>query len=246
MPGLYSIATRAPGTIVTALVYNADHQAHVDGRTAVFMGGHSGSLSQMQLVSNPFPTGVENQAVSLAVEIEQLRFEIALLLGYLSGGDPVSPWYAAPAAVALPTIGARVQVLTSQSIPDSVATTITFAGNTADFNSGIWVGGNPTRFTAPSTGKYYAFCSVLWDGTPLVGVRQLRIGVNGVFSSQPFLTNTLFTSSTTQQHQALTGFMQLNATDFVEFQAFQGSGTAVPLIGSAKESIVGGLMFMGS
>ena len=63
MAGLYEIHTRAPGTLITALIYNSDHQNHVDGPTADLMQSLGSSVSQMNLIEKIFieagPAGAE-------------------------------------------------------------------------------------------------------------------------------------------------------------------------------------------
>jgi len=243
MPGLYSIVTRAPGTLITALIYNFDHQVHVNGRTATLVQSLGTGLSQLNLTEDPFPSSVESLAPSLAGEVTRLRFDIAALKTSLNGGVAVN-WYDPIPAPGFATIGARVQRTAAFSVPNAFGTSINFTGNVADFNSGVWSGANPTRFTATATGKYYAACSVLWN-TATGGRRQLSISATGVGVAGQVHTNTL-TALNRQQYQTLQGLMSLTAGDYIEFRAFQDSGGAVNLIGDQLQSIVGSLVFWGS
>lgn len=244
MPGLYNIITRAPGTLISALIYNFDHQKHVDGRTATLVQSYSTALSQMNLTEDPFPSGSESLAASLAGELARLRFVIAALKSSLSGGAMVN-WYDPMIGPGFATIGARVVRATAISIPNVTQTILNFTGNTADFNSGVWSVVNPTRFTAPVTGKYFAACGVLWNAASGSGRRDIRIGVNGVFSAQTARTDTVAATAHTQ-HQAMVGILNLVATNYVEFAAFQDSGVTMQLTGESRQSIVGGLVFLGS
>lgn len=246
MAGLYTISTRAPGTLITALIYNADHQAHVDGRTAAFMQSYATTVNQMNLTEDPFPSGAERLASTFAGEIARIRFEIAAIEQLLSGGV-LGTWYDPMVAPGFATIGARVTRTATNTIPTATPTALTFASSTADFNSGVWFSGSPTRFTAPSDGKYYASCSVLWD----IGVgvsptlRRLNIGVNGTFN-QAVISNTLIGGL--QQRQTVSGVVKLLATDYVQFSAYQDTGADVDIIGDTPtgQSIVGCLVFVGS
>src|SRR5262249_2677700 len=151
MPGLYTIATRAPGTLVTALIYNHDHQVHVDGRTATLMSGYS----DVNATFAP-PSGSDSRPIpiTLANHSGTLRFNIPALKQLFNHS---ASWFTPMASPGFPSIGARVIRSTSFSIPNNSATAIDFTGSTAEFNSGTtWVSGSPTRFTASNSGLYYA------------------------------------------------------------------------------------------
>lgn len=89
--GLYTIITRAPGTLLTAAIYNADHQTHVINQNPQMTGGYSDDLTQMQLVTNPGTVGSESPSVSLAGELERIRYQLRAITGELH-------WYMPPAA----------------------------------------------------------------------------------------------------------------------------------------------------
>jgi hypothetical protein len=137
-----------------------------------------------------------------------------------------------------PAVGARIERSTTQVIPDSFGTPLNFTGGTANFNTGVWSSGMPTRFTAPSTGKYFAFCAVTWAAAT-GGIRQVQIGVNGSFSSQAVINNTAPATAPTQG-QAVTGLLNLTAADYVEFAATQTSG------GGLAVTPTGGLLYFGT
>lgn len=79
MPGNYTITTRASGTILTAGIYNADHQNHVDNNTPQGVGGYSSNQAQMQTQTDPGGVGSESLATSVAGELERMRFILARL-----------------------------------------------------------------------------------------------------------------------------------------------------------------------
>lgn len=87
--GLYSHATRATGTTLTAAIYNGDHVNHITNQTPQMTGAYSDSAGQMQTVTDPGLVGTESLAGSLAGEIERLRFAIKRLTG-------AAQWYAVP------------------------------------------------------------------------------------------------------------------------------------------------------
>lgn len=98
--GLYSHTTRAVGTILTAAIYNSDHQNHITNANPSMTGAYSDSLSEHQLVSDPGGLGTEVLAANLAVELEQLRFCLKRITGK-------AQWYIAP-AVDLESVGGTV------------------------------------------------------------------------------------------------------------------------------------------
>lgn len=81
MTGLYSHTTRTTGTTLTAAIYNADHQNHIDNHTPAKMDDYSSSVAVMQTTTDPGEDGTESQATTLAGEIERLRFAIAEIKG---------------------------------------------------------------------------------------------------------------------------------------------------------------------
>ena len=76
MPGLYSHTTRSAGTILTANVYNTDHQNHIDNQTPQATDDYSVSAAQMQAQTEPGESGSESLSTSLSGELERIRFAI--------------------------------------------------------------------------------------------------------------------------------------------------------------------------
>lgn len=81
MPGLYSHTTRATGTILTATIYNGDHQNHIDNAIPSQHDDYSVNVVQMQANVDPGEVGSESLATSTAGEIERLRFAIKEIKG---------------------------------------------------------------------------------------------------------------------------------------------------------------------
>jgi hypothetical protein len=256
MPGTYTIVTRAAGTIVTASIYNSDHQTHINGRNAdAGMASHSDNVPQMQRITDPYPSSVESLAPSLGGEIERLRFDIADLKGVLNGGTAVGNWYD-PLYPGFATVGARMLRTTSFTVGTTTQVKISFAGGTAEFNTNsIWDGLTPSRFTAPFTGKYLAGATVLYaGGVNPGGTRQLRVGVNNTFIGYPWESATQATQSHIQ-YLSINVVLNLIAADYVEFALFQTSGGNVVALGDATglglpayagQAISGYLVFLGS
>ncbi len=89
MPGLYSHTTRAAGTILTANIYNSDHQNHITNHTPQQMDDYSSSVAESQIATDPGEVGSENLATSLSGELARIRFA----LKEISGG---TQWYSSP------------------------------------------------------------------------------------------------------------------------------------------------------
>lgn len=88
--GLYSHTSRATGTILTAAIYNGDHQNHITNDNPSMQGAYSDSVAQMQTQTTPGGLGSESLAASMAGELERLRFVIARITGKTN-------WYEAAA-----------------------------------------------------------------------------------------------------------------------------------------------------
>lgn len=90
MPALYSITTRADGLILTAAIYNADHQNHIDNGIPAQLDDYSADVATMQTTADPGESAtVPTLATSLAVEITYLRNALKELSGH-------QYWYQSP------------------------------------------------------------------------------------------------------------------------------------------------------
>lgn len=94
MPGLYSHANRATGLVLTAAIYNADHQNHIDNQTPQMTDDYSTNQAQMQSAVDPGEVGTESLPTSLAGELERLRFAVQDLKLYI--GLTSAQWYVTP------------------------------------------------------------------------------------------------------------------------------------------------------
>ena len=81
MAGLYSHTTRSTGTTLTAAIYNADHQNHINNHVPAQMDDYSSSVAEMQTQTDPGEVGSESQPTSLAGELARLRKIIAEMKG---------------------------------------------------------------------------------------------------------------------------------------------------------------------
>lgn len=90
MPGNYSHTTRAAGTVLTASIYNTDHQNHVNNMTPAGVDDYSSSVAEMQTVRDPGEVGTEVLSTSLAEELQAIRNIITEIIGK-------TRWYQTPA-----------------------------------------------------------------------------------------------------------------------------------------------------
>lgn len=116
--GLYSHTTRSVGTILTAAIYNADHQNHITNQNPSVTGGYSDTVSQMQASADPGDVGSESLAASLAGELEAMRFVIARIVDKPN-------WYEPP-DFDLGDIGSPIAdgAVTNAKLADMVAATV--------------------------------------------------------------------------------------------------------------------------
>ena len=90
MPGLYTHTTRAAGTILTAAIYNADHENHITNHITTMIDDYSANVATMQTTTDPGEVGTESLATNLAGEIARLRKLIVEITGK-------AQWYETPA-----------------------------------------------------------------------------------------------------------------------------------------------------
>lgn len=88
--GLYSHTTRAVGTILTAAIYNSDHQNHITNQNPTMSGALSDNLSEHQSTQDPGDLGTEVLAANLGDELRQLRFCIERIVGKTQWYEPPS------------------------------------------------------------------------------------------------------------------------------------------------------------
>lgn len=124
--GLYSHTTRSTGTILTAAIYNSDHQNHITNQNPTMTGALSDNLSQHQSVQDPGGLGTEVLAANLAEELQQLRFAVRRITGK-------AQWYIAPATDLESVGGAITDLQVSETV--SITGDLTPAQITANQNN---------------------------------------------------------------------------------------------------------------
>lgn len=118
---------------------------------------------------------------------------------------------------------ARATKTATQAIATSTATAVSW-DSAPENTDGMWAAGNPTRLTAPITGKYLIGFNLEWAASNLGTYRQIYTRVNGVTPASPACTQD--NSFTANQTDVLTSSMirALSAGDYVELIVNQDTG----------------------
>lgn len=123
--GLYTLTTRAAGTVLTGLgsssdIFNVDHQNHVTHTAAAFLNSWEESLTQMNLEANPAPGNVVSLPSALSDEFERIRFVLSDMKAAISAGTPPDHWYTETDTfadfISFPTTAARLELNGVQSV----------------------------------------------------------------------------------------------------------------------------------
>jgi hypothetical protein len=81
MAGLYSHTTRVSGTTLTAAIYNADHQNHIDNHVPLMVDDYSTDDTQMQIQTDPYPSSATSRPTTIAGELARIRYQIQQIIG---------------------------------------------------------------------------------------------------------------------------------------------------------------------
>jgi hypothetical protein len=109
MAGLYSHTTRSTGTVLTAAIYNNDHQNHIDNHVPAQMDDHSPDVATMKTTTDPGEDGSESLASNLTGELERIRFAIADAKG-------TTFWYETPGSTLADLSGESAQSIISMKM----------------------------------------------------------------------------------------------------------------------------------
>ena len=71
MPAIYTHTTRATGTVLTATIYNGDHQNHINNGDCTQLGGYSTNVTQMQTQVTPGGVGSESLSTIIGDELDR-------------------------------------------------------------------------------------------------------------------------------------------------------------------------------
>ena len=142
MPGLYSHTTRATGTVLTATIYNGDHENHITNQTPAMTDDYSANVTEMRVETDPGEISSESLATSLAGDIARLRYAITDIKKYYD--STLTRWYESPTALRITGAG-----------PHAVGgSTVTGIGLVlpGGLNATGQTNGATLKITAPTTG----------------------------------------------------------------------------------------------
>lgn len=122
----------------------------------------------------------------------------------------------------------KLSLTGNPSIPNTTDTKITWTQTDLQVGT-IWAGGNPTRLTAPVTGKYLIIVNVEWrrSSVNFRNITLLKAGVTWALKAQGSVGG--------KSNVSGTRIMALTAGEFFECQVFQNSGGALLLHGGAPD-----------
>lgn len=141
-------------------------------------------------------------------------------------------------------VGARVYLTGGQNMSTATATVLSFTSERFDTASLHDTATNPSRITADRAGYWLATANVGWFANN-VGRREISLIVNG--AAAPYarvVESSPGTSAQTVQH--VSAVLSLAATDYVEVQVYQDSGSTLAVFSSAPYSPEFSLHFLGS
>jgi hypothetical protein len=237
MPGLYSHTTRSAGTVVTATIYNTDHQNHVDNHVPSSIDDWSNDTTQMRLTADPYSSQTTEQlATSLDGEITRLRYMVKQILDYLNGvdasgssasattalGTAIGQWYFGIRNPALRLVGAKVYNSTTFSHTTSgTRQACTFDSEVYD-QDGAGTGFhstsvNTSRLTVPSNlgGKYHIGGAASFVASATGTLREVSVRKNGATYLATEITSWAITADR-RVELTVACDADLVATDYVE------------------------------
>lgn len=121
-------------------------------------------------------------------------------------------------------IGCRVYRTTTQAIADSTYVAVQFDNERWDTDTMHDNSTNNTRITFTTAGKYRVVANISWNNTDADGVRQVRIVLNGS-TNIAWMTN-LPIATGNNFLQQVTTIYDFAATDYVELEVWQSSGSS--------------------
>ena len=181
MAGNYTHTTRTIGTVLTAAIYNGDHQKHIDSRVPANVDDYSSTISQYQLIEDPGEVGSESLAVNLAGELTRLRFAIKDVKAFIAQATPAQ-WYSDITLPDANPVGMVVMYAAGGALPagylecdGSAISRTTYAGLFAVAGTTFGAGDGSTTFNLPDyRGRY-----LIDGGAPGGGLSTRTVGTTG-------------------------------------------------------------------
>jgi hypothetical protein len=246
--GLYTITTRADGTVLTATIFNADHQNHVTHTAAGSPNDSINSdetatstttaLQQMQIETNPNPAGNPSLAASLAGEFERLRSMLTTLKKFIAGSAP-SNWYVAlssfSSGVHFPAAACRLEQSIAQPILNGTSLTPVSFDKVQYDTLGTMADPSDVGIKVPVTGNYLIGGSAGFGDGLLAGLQvpsgnlQLALRVLVGAFAVSVASNQVFSSGSFPKSCSVETIARLTAGQVLQLTVSQTSGVTQSL-----------------
>jgi hypothetical protein len=202
--GLYSHTTRAAGTVVTATIYNGDHQNHIDNQDGAHVLGEALDVAGIRTTQDPYSAQVTEDVSasdSIQRDVRHLRYVLGQLNSYANGSAPTAAaatalgsalgqWYFGIRNPAFKLAGVRVLRTASfthtasgtrQAVDYPTASTTEEYdqdGAAVGFHEGVT---NPSRLTVPANlgGKFEVGGTAAFPASATGVQREVAIRKNG-------------------------------------------------------------------
>jgi hypothetical protein len=255
--GLYTHTTRAAGTVVTATIYNGDHQNHIDHQTGEFTLGEALDVTTLRTTADPYASQTTEDVSasdSIQRDIRHLRYILGQLASYCNGGpgtaaattalgSALGQWYFGIRNPGFKALGCSIQK-NSAFTHTATDTFETVSFTTADTTEGWDQDGagtgfhegatNPTRITVPANagGKYLVFAVGEFASSVTGDRRGLRVRKNGatVVINADGPHNTTFIATSTLPIN-VSQVISLAAADYLELQSVQDIAANSTVVG---------------
>lgn len=241
--GLYSITTRADGTVLTGFgcttedIFNGDHLNHVTHTAAEFLNSFEDTLANMKLTTAPFVNGAVSLPAGLSDELQRIRYVIAEIKQKIAGAATPPFWYTATGdfsdAVQLSPTACRIEQSAPADIPSNAFTQVPFDTTIYD-TTGTMATLTGDAIIAPVTGVYIvggtlAYGDGVSDGP--AGDAQLAVVLDPVVGSDVFIAfDQVFTSTGQPKALNVETVKHFNAGDRVELWTSQDDGSTKQFI----------------
>lgn len=235
--GLYSIVTRASGTVLTGFgstsnIFNVDHLNHVTHTEPESINSAEADLTAMQTTVDPFVGGAVNLPASLTDEVERLRFTLAQVKQRLIAATTPPQWYEPIAGtspgVFLPPTAVRRELNQQTAIPSGADALCPF--NVSIYNYGI--SASASGIIIPVTGNYLVGASVgLGDGAGSTPSGVFRVMLTrdpaGAGARRTFAARTINTGADAVDRVCVVETVaRLNLNDTFNVFVFQTTGSS--------------------
>lgn len=241
--GLYTITTRADGIVLTAVIWNGDHQNHVTHTEPSSINSYEANVAQMQIEVDPAPLGIPSLPAALSGELERLRFALTTLKKIISAGTMPAHWYTAigdfSSSILLPVVACRRELSGGQAIPNNTPTTVNFNTTVYD-TTGTMVDG-AASIKAPVEGTYLVGGTLGFGDGATTGpsgdfqltLRQEILSGDTV-TLTPIATNQVFSLSSIPKYLTVETIARFTVDRGVSLRVLQSNGSTKNTIATAE------------